>query len=70
MHSINYYDEGDEREPSSQEFTSPYITTPNLPNIELKHTRVEDFVLVRMINVRWGWGNFSLIVCLGSEQNI
>ena len=66
MHSINYYDEGDERERS--EHSAIHIsnkTSQNLPR------SIEDFVLlVRMMNVRWGWGNFSLIVCLGPEQNI
>ena len=63
MHSINYYDEGDERSEHSAIHISNK-TTQNLPR------SVEDFVLVRMMNVRWGWGNFSLIVCLGPEQNI
>ena len=64
MHSINYYDEGDERDPGIQQFTSP------IKLLRICSEVFEDFVLVQMMNVRWGWGNFSLIVCLGPEQNI
>ena len=64
MHSINYYDEGDERDSGIQQFTSP------IKLLRICSEVFEDFVLVQMMNVRWGWGNFSLIVCLGPEQNI